>query len=104
MSSYITLKQKIAVYLSLTTALLLGCGSTADILSTPVENIDTSPLKVTDLTEAEKLAANGVKELILIAQELTFYGLDIYGERRLPELLKEFSNDSQAGLFENPDF
>jgi len=54
MNLYIRLKQKIAVYLTLTTALLLGCGSTADILSTPVENIDTSPLKVTDLTEAEK--------------------------------------------------
>ncbi len=38
--------------------------------------------------EAEKLAAKGVKELILIAQDLTFYGLDIYGERRLNDLLK----------------
>jgi len=36
------------------TSLILGCGSTADIVSTPVENIDTSPLKVSDLTEAEK--------------------------------------------------
>ena len=34
--------------------LLVGCGGTSDILSTPVENIDTSPLKVTDLTEVEK--------------------------------------------------
>ncbi|WP_431157094.1 S8 family peptidase [Winogradskyella poriferorum] len=34
--------------------LMIGCGSTADILSTPIENIDTSPLKVMDLTEAEK--------------------------------------------------
>jgi len=34
--------------------LLLGCGGTAAILSTPVENIDTSPLKVSELTEAEK--------------------------------------------------
>ena len=34
--------------------LIFGCGSTADILSTPPENIDTSPLKVSDLTEAEK--------------------------------------------------
>ena len=41
-------------YLCLSTILFLGCGSTADILSTPVENIDTSPLKVTDLTETEK--------------------------------------------------
>ena len=38
--------------------------------------------------EAEKLAAKGVKELILIAQDLTFYGLDLYGERRLNDLLK----------------
>ena len=36
------------------TALFLGCGGTADIISTPIENIDTSPLKITDLTEAEK--------------------------------------------------
>ena len=35
-------------------AILYGCGSTADILSTPVENIDNTPLKVSELTEAEK--------------------------------------------------
>ena len=35
-------------------AFIFGCGGTADILSTPVENIDTSPLKVSELTEAEK--------------------------------------------------
>ncbi|WP_439152632.1 S8 family peptidase [Winogradskyella sp.] len=40
--------------LALVTTLFFGCGSTADVLSTPVENIDTSPLKVSDLTEAEK--------------------------------------------------
>ncbi len=39
--------------------------------------------------EANKLASKGVKELILIAQDLTFYGLDIYGKRKLNELLKE---------------
>ena len=38
--------------------------------------------------EAEKLAEKGVKELILIAQDLTFYGLDLYGKRRLNDLLK----------------
>ncbi|MBO6134123.1 MAG: 30S ribosomal protein S12 methylthiotransferase RimO [Lachnospiraceae bacterium] len=37
--------------------------------------------------EAEQLAADGVKELILVAQETTVYGTDIYGEKRLPELL-----------------
>jgi len=47
--------------------------------STPIEEI---------IIEAEKLAANGVKELILIAQDLTYYGLDIYKKRNLAELLQ----------------
>ena len=34
--------------------LFFGCGGTAAVLSTPIENIDTSPLKVSELTEAEK--------------------------------------------------
>jgi ribosomal protein S12 methylthiotransferase len=38
--------------------------------------------------EAEKLAAKGVKELVLIAQDLTYYGLDLYKKRNLAELLK----------------
>lgn len=38
--------------------------------------------------EAEKLAVKGVKELILIAQDLTYYGLDLYKKRNLAELLK----------------
>lgn len=37
--------------------------------------------------EARKLAASGVKELIVIAQDTTYYGVDLYGERRLGELL-----------------
>jgi ribosomal protein S12 methylthiotransferase len=48
--------------------------------STPIEHL---------IIEAQKLAANGVKELILIAQDLTYYGLDLYKERRLAHLLKE---------------
>lgn len=47
--------------------------------STPIEEI---------VMEAGKLAANGVKELILIAQDLTYYGLDIYKKRNLGELLE----------------
>ncbi|RGY99413.1 30S ribosomal protein S12 methylthiotransferase RimO [Clostridium sp. AM58-1XD] len=39
--------------------------------------------------EAEKLAARGVKELILVAQETTVYGKDLYGEKKLPELLRK---------------
>ncbi|MEO0528647.1 MAG: 30S ribosomal protein S12 methylthiotransferase RimO, partial [Bacteroidota bacterium] len=38
--------------------------------------------------ESQKLAANGVKELILIAQDLTYYGLDLYKKRNLAELLR----------------
>ena len=39
------------------------------------------------VAESEKLAAKGVKELILIAQDLTYYGLDLYNKRNLSELL-----------------
>lgn len=38
--------------------------------------------------EAERLAAGGVKELLVIAQDTTYYGLDLYGRRRLAELLE----------------
>ena len=48
-------------------------------VSTPIEKL---------VIEAEKLAKNGVKELILIAQDLTYYGLDIYKKRNLAELLE----------------
>ncbi|AKA35903.1 Ribosomal protein S12 methylthiotransferase RimO [Flagellimonas lutaonensis] len=41
------------------------------------------------IAEATKLAANGVKELILIAQDLTYYGLDLYKKRNLAELLRQ---------------
>ena len=41
------------------------------------------------LEEASQLAKNGTKELIVIAQETTVYGVDIYGEKSLPELLKK---------------
>jgi ribosomal protein S12 methylthiotransferase len=47
-------------------------------VSTPIENL---------VIEAEKLAKKGIKELILIAQDLTYYGLDIYKKRALAELL-----------------
>ena len=47
--------------------------------STPIEDL---------VIEAEKLAAKGVKELILIAQDLTYYGLDLYRERKLADLLR----------------
>lgn len=48
--------------------------------STPIEEL---------VAHAKQLASQGVKELILIAQDLTYYGLDLYKERRLADLLKE---------------
>ncbi|MCM1386698.1 MAG: 30S ribosomal protein S12 methylthiotransferase RimO [Bacillus sp. (in: Bacteria)] len=47
--------------------------------SIPMENL---------LKEAEALAEGGVKELILVAQETTVYGVDLYGKKTLPELLR----------------
>lgn len=43
------------------------------------------------LEEARELADNGVRELILVAQETTLYGKDIYGEKSLPKLLHELA-------------
>ena len=44
------------------------------------------------VTEAKNLAKNGTKELILIAQDLTYYGLDLYNKRNLDELLRRLSD------------
>ena len=52
-------------------------------ISTPIEDL---------VTEAEKLAAKGVKELILIAQDITYYGLDLYKKRALADLLRALVN------------
>ena len=51
--------------------------------STPIEEL---------VSQAEQLASKGVKELILIAQDLTYYGLDIYKKRNLAELLQRLSD------------
>jgi len=52
-------------------------------VSKPMESI---------LTEAKHLASQGVKEIMLIAQELTYYGLDLYKKRTLPDLLLQLSD------------
>jgi ribosomal protein S12 methylthiotransferase len=52
-------------------------------VSTPMEQL---------VNQAKGLAAKGVKELILIAQDLTYYGLDIYKKRALSELMKRLSD------------
>ena len=48
------------------------------------------------IAEAQQLAADGVRELIVVAQDTTYYGLDLYGEPRLSELLSEL--DQVEGL------
>lgn len=50
--------------------------------SVPMDNL---------IAQAKHLVANGAKELILVAQETTLYGKDIYGEKSLPKLLEELS-------------
>lgn len=50
--------------------------------SVPMENL---------IAEAEALAERGVRELMVIAQDTTYYGVDIYGERKLAELLERLS-------------
>jgi len=52
-------------------------------VSKPIENL---------VKEAQHLAKNGTKELILIAQDLTYYGLDLYNKRNLDELLRHLSD------------
>lgn len=52
-------------------------------LSTPIEVL---------VKNAQQLAKQGTKELILIAQDLTYYGLDLYKERKLAELLRQLSD------------
>lgn len=44
------------------------------------------------VAEAQTLVRNGTKELILIAQDLTYYGLDLYGKRNLDELIRRLSD------------
>lgn len=51
-------------------------------ISVPIEEL---------VKEARKLAEKGVKELILIAQDLTYYGIDLYGKRRLADLVREIA-------------
>jgi ribosomal protein S12 methylthiotransferase len=55
----------------------------------------TKPMEMV-IAEAEELAGDGVRELILVAQDMTYYGVDLYGRPRLAELLREL--DGVEGL------
>ena len=69
-----------------------GCNRTCAFCAIPLMRGGHVSKPIEDLVkEAKNLARIGVKELILIAQELTYYGLDIYKRRALPELLDQLA-------------
>jgi len=73
-----------------------GCDRPCSFCAIPLMRGKHRSKKIEDLVnEASNLAINGVKELILIAQDLTYYGLDIYKKRKLASLLLELSKIDQ---------
>lgn len=67
-----------------------GCNRTCSFCAIPLMRGQHKSRTIESLiNEATHLAERGVKELILIAQELTYYGLDLYQRRALPELLEK---------------
>jgi ribosomal protein S12 methylthiotransferase len=70
-----------------------GCNRTCSFCAIPLmRGIHVSKNIEDIVVEAKSLARRGVKELMLISQELTYYGLDTYKKRMLPELLTELAN------------
>ncbi|MFM1962782.1 MAG: ribosomal protein methylthiotransferase RimO [Bacteroidota bacterium] len=69
-----------------------GCNRTCSFCAIPLMRGGHRSKPMEELvSEAEKLVKSGVKEIMLIAQELTYYGLDIYKTRMLPELLRNLA-------------
>ena len=67
-----------------------GCDRPCSFCAIPLMRGKHKSTPIEELVEsAKKLAAKGVKELMVIAQDSTYYGLDIYGKRRLADLLTE---------------
>lgn len=70
-----------------------GCNRPCSFCAIPLMRGGHVSKSMEDLVkEAKHLAKNGTKELILIAQDLTYYGLDIYNERKLADLLRHLSD------------
>lgn len=66
-----------------------GCDRPCSFCAIPLMRGKHKSKSIEDIThEASLLAKDGVKELILIAQDLTYYGLDLYNERKLADLLR----------------
>jgi ribosomal protein S12 methylthiotransferase len=69
-----------------------GCNRTCSFCAIPlIRGRHKSKPKEEIIAEVESLAAKGVKELLIIAQELTYYGVDIYNKREIPDLLNKIS-------------
>ena len=69
-----------------------GCNRTCSFCAIPLMRGKHISRPIEDLVfEAKNLVKQGVKEIMLIAQELTYYGLDIYKKRSLPELLHQLA-------------
>ncbi|GAB2661201.1 30S ribosomal protein S12 methylthiotransferase RimO [Flavihumibacter cheonanensis] len=69
-----------------------GCNRTCSFCAIPLMRGGHISRPIEDLVkEAESLVKKGVKEIMLIAQELTYYGLDLYKKRQLPELLHQLA-------------
>lgn len=67
-----------------------GCDRKCSFCAIPLMRGKHKSRSIEDIVhEAKKMASQGVKELILIAQELTYYGLDLYKERSISKLLKK---------------
>ncbi len=70
-----------------------GCNRPCSFCAIPLMRGKHVSKSIDDLVkEAKFLASNGTKELILIAQDLTYYGLDIYGKRNLSDLMRHLSD------------
>ncbi len=70
-----------------------GCNRPCSFCAIPLMrgNHVSKPIELLE-TEVKNLVKNGTKEIMLIAQDSTYYGLDLYGERKLGELMKRLSD------------
>ena len=70
-----------------------GCDRPCSFCAIPIMRGKHRSKSIEDLvTETKNLVKNGVREIMVIAQDSTYYGLDLYGERKLPDLLKRLSD------------
>ncbi|MCC8173847.1 MAG: 30S ribosomal protein S12 methylthiotransferase RimO [Odoribacter sp.] len=70
-----------------------GCNRTCSYCSIPLMTGEYQSREMEDIVaECKELADKGVKELLVIAQDLTYYGIDLYGKSKLAELLEKISD------------